>query len=89
MFTIGQHVWTRNFREGPQWLEGVIVDCLGPASYMVHLKTGDLWKRHVDHIQSGLNQPLMTPPQGREQDVAEQASYFQSQSTQDQQNDTE
>ena len=87
-FTVGQHVWTRNFREGPQWLEGVIVDCLGPVSYMVRVKTGDLWKRHVDHIRSGLNPPLMSPPQGSEQDVTEQTSSFPSQSTQDHQNDT-
>ena len=53
-FDVGEHVWTRNLREGPRWMSGTIVDRLGPLSYMIRLPNGDLWRRHVDHLRQGV-----------------------------------
>ena len=52
-FDIGEGVWTKNFRDGPPWLKGVIADRLGPVSYLVRMEDGALWRRHVDHLRSG------------------------------------
>ena len=56
-FTIGQNVWVNNFRQGPRWVKGVIVDSLGPSSYLIRISSGEMWRRHVDHIRGGRNQP--------------------------------
>ena len=56
-FTIGQNVWVNNFRQGPRWVKGVIVDSLGPSSYLIRMSSGEMWRRHVDHIRGGRNQP--------------------------------
>ena len=34
-FLVGQSVMVRNLRPGPGWIPGVIVECLGPVSYLV------------------------------------------------------
>ena len=41
----------RNYRSGAAWLPGVIVQQLGPLTYLVDVSEGCLWKRHVDHIK--------------------------------------
>ena len=41
----------RNFREGDNWIQGKIVDQLGPVSYLVQSQDGAIWRRHIDHIQ--------------------------------------
>ena len=46
-------MWTRNFREGPRWVIGEVTDILGPLSYLVRVKDGALWQRHVDHLREG------------------------------------
>ena len=52
-FAVGQTVWTRNMREGPRWVPGSVVEKLGPVSFLVHVSSGELWRRHVDHIREG------------------------------------
>ena len=51
MFSVGQSVMARNCRSGAAWLPGVIVQQLGPLTYLVDVSEGRLWKRHVDHIK--------------------------------------
>ena len=52
-FVLGQRVWVRNMREGPCWVDGVITGIQGPVSYLVHVASGAVWRRHVDHIRDG------------------------------------
>ena len=46
-------MWARNFSEGPRWVRGVVVDCLGPLSYLVRMPDSIMWRRHVDHLRKG------------------------------------
>ena len=47
----GQNVMARNFRPGPDWVPGVVEGKCGPLSYVVKVGHGQMWKRHIDHIQ--------------------------------------
>ena len=49
-YLIGQNVMVKNFRNGPQWLPGVIVEQLGTLTFLVQLDNGMFWKRHVDQL---------------------------------------
>ena len=47
------HVGTvRNMLPGSKYVPGVIVERLGPLSYLVSVQDGVTWHRHVDHIKS-------------------------------------
>jgi len=50
-FEISQHVMARNWSGGPNWLPGVIVDKHGPLTFEVKMRSGQIWKRHVDHLK--------------------------------------
>ena len=41
----------KNLRPGPDWVSGIIVERLGPVSYLVETSQRLLWKRHVDHLK--------------------------------------
>ena len=41
-FEIDQTVWVRNYREGPSWVQGKVVDQVGPLSYHNQLLSDDL-----------------------------------------------
>ena len=47
---IGQNVSAHNFCAGPTWTAGVIVERLGPLTYLVQVTSGVFWRRHVDHL---------------------------------------
>ena len=49
-FGVGATVLAKNFTSKPQWLPGVIVDCVAPLSYSIQLHDGRIWIRHADHI---------------------------------------
>ena len=51
-YFVGQNVQAHNFREGPRWFPGVIVERLGPLTYLVQMDTGVFWRRHVDHLRT-------------------------------------
>ena len=48
---VGQNVMARNFCQGEKWIPGVIVKRLGPLTYLIELKQGLCWKRHIDHLR--------------------------------------
>ena len=48
-FDVGQTVLVRNLRDGPKWLQGVIVEKSGPVSYRVDVQ-GQIWSRHIDQL---------------------------------------
>ena len=50
-YFIGQNVSARNFRAGPPWTADVIVERLGPLTYLVQVSSGLFWRRHVDHLR--------------------------------------
>ena len=50
-FFVGQEVMTRNLRPGPKYVTGVVVQKLGPLSYLVEVGEGLIWRRHVDHLK--------------------------------------
>ena len=43
-YVIGQNVMAKNFRHGPKWLPGVIVEQLGTLIFLVQLNNGMFWK---------------------------------------------
>ena len=43
----------RNFRDGPRWVRGVVMETLGPLTYLIQTPDGSLWKRHLDQIRDG------------------------------------
>ena len=57
-FLPGDNVWTRDFRDkAAKWISGVVLQSVGPLSYMIQLDDGTLWKRHVDHIRQRVVKP--------------------------------
>ena len=61
-FVTGQSVMVKNFRMGPTWVSGVIVQQLGPLTYLVEISAGKFWKRHVDHVKDYPSKGLSSVP---------------------------
>ena len=55
----------KNFHPGPDWISGIIIEKLGPLSYLVETSAQQVWRRYVDQlrlfeqhkIQSELDEP--------------------------------
>ena len=41
----------RDQNPGKPWEPELIKKLQGPVTYLVHLDTGQLWKRHIDHLK--------------------------------------
>ena len=52
MLQVGQHVWARNYSQGPRWLRAVVETVNGLRSYLVRV-AGDsrLWHCHLDRLR--------------------------------------
>ena len=50
-FFIGQSVMAKNLRPGPDWVPAVVVERLGPLTYLVETADQLLWKRHIDLLR--------------------------------------
>ena len=50
-YMIGENVMAKNYRNGPKWVPGVIVEQLGTLTFLVQLDNGMFWKRHVDQLR--------------------------------------
>ena len=59
-FFIGQQVMAKNMRPGPTWLPAVIIEKLGPLTYLVEVD-GKSWKRHIDHLRIRTDTPSDNP----------------------------
>jgi len=57
-YFVGQNVQAHNFRSGPRWAPGVIVERLGPLTYLVQVDSGIFWQRHIDHLLPAEDKPL-------------------------------
>ena len=55
-FSVNQRVMVKNFRPGPDWIPAMVVERLGPLSYLVETDDRKLLRRHVDHLKE-----LVTP----------------------------
>ncbi len=67
---VGQSVVAKNFRSGPAWIPGVIVEQLGPVTYLVDVSDGRMWKRHVDHVKEYMPQCPSPESDDMENDVS-------------------
>lgn len=69
-FFLGQTVMAQNLRPGPKWVPGVVVERVGPLSYLVQVRNGAFWKRHVDLLRQGSDSvvPGAPPPSTMEID---------------------
>ena len=41
----------KNLRPGPAWIPAVVVEQLGPLSYLVEIEVHGLWRCHVDLLK--------------------------------------
>lgn len=42
-YRTGENVMARNYRDGPKWMEGVLVERKGPLSYVVQVNGSTIW----------------------------------------------
>ena len=50
-FVAGDAVYARNYRQGPSWLAGVVVDQEGSVLFRVRLSDGTVIRRHSDQLR--------------------------------------
>ena len=53
---VGNRVSVKDARHPKEWKIGTIVRRSGPVSYVVKLASGQVWKKHIDHIR-GMSGP--------------------------------
>ena len=52
---------TRNYRAGPVWVSGTVVEQNGPSSYLIKANGGQLWRRHIDQLREREDTPREHP----------------------------
>ena len=57
---VGQCVLVRNFRPGPTWLPGTVINCNSPLSYQVKVSGERIWNRHIDHLLEAVDPPQVS-----------------------------
>ena len=70
-FFVGQHVMAKNLRPGPAWIPGVIIQRLGPLSYLVEVEGDVKWKRHVDQVKERSDTPTSSDDSSEDELVAD------------------
>ena len=50
-FQLGSKVTVKDSCNPSRWLPGVVLKQRGPLSYLIRLDTGQVWRKHVDHIK--------------------------------------
>ena len=58
----------KNFHTGPTWVPGIIVQQLGPLTYMIEVSARIFWKWHVDHVKDYPSKGLSSAPENPEAD---------------------
>ena len=59
--------WARKFGAGERWIKGKIKQGFGPASYIVVLADGRMWRRHIAHLRRA--EERITKSGGSESDI--------------------
>ena len=57
-YFVGQNIQAHNFRAGPRWVAGMIVERLGPLTNLVQVDSGVFWRRHIDQLRSAHDKPV-------------------------------
>ena len=52
-FCVEQSVMACNMHPGPDWVPAVVIERLGPLTYLVETTDHLLWKRHIDLLHEG------------------------------------
>ena len=64
---VGDRVLVCNHRDGPDWIPAMLVEVLGPVTYIVETDDGNRWKRHADQIKNWLSSiPRVTSETGND-----------------------
>ena len=50
-FSVGDLVFAKNFRSGPDWIPATVIGRHGPLSYLLETSDNRIWRRHVDHVK--------------------------------------
>ena len=74
-FAVGQTVMALNMREGSKWRPGVVVEQLGPLTYLVEVQGGFKWKRHSDHLCDGSGVPPALQVTNSDEDISDDTYY--------------
>ena len=71
-FQPGDPVMARDYRtkHHPSWLPGTVLSVVGPLSYLVEIKEGATWKRHIDQLRPG-HSTILTPEGGVDDTIVE------------------
>ena len=59
-FVVGDRVFARNLRAGPEWVLSTVVEVLGPVTYIIETDEGLRWKRHANQLKDFLSRSLTT-----------------------------
>jgi len=62
-------VVVRDQNPGKPWVPRVIEKLQGPVTYLVRLDTGQLWKRHIDHLKEINGSSTETVPKTTETEM--------------------
>ena len=68
-FVVGDYVYARNYREGPRWLPGRVVETEGSVLTQVKLTDGHLLRRHMDQLRPRATGPAETIPVSAAEEV--------------------
>ena len=49
--TVGEPVYVRDLPMGSTWIPGIVTEGRGPRTYIVRLSTGQVVRRHIDHVR--------------------------------------
>ena len=61
----------RNMRPGPDWVPAVVIERLGPLTYLVETTDHLLWKRHIDLLHELKVNSQVETPQSTESDPSD------------------
>ena len=50
-----------NYRAGPGWLPGTVIERNGPLSYLIKVSGGQLWRRYIDQLREVDDTPAEHP----------------------------
>ena len=60
-----------NMRTGPDWVPAVVIERLGPLTYLVETADHLLWKRHIDRLRELKTDSQIETPQSTESDPSD------------------
>ena len=62
-FVNDQHVWVCNYRRGPNWVRGTVIERTGPVLFRVKVND-QTWRRHVEQLRDSYLTPAIEETAG-------------------------